>query len=237
MIEAMYDVERCHLRSVRFRRSSFITSAWFIALCWIHVSLAFREGEVIPTALRAKLDETETAWEDLLAKGCSRFKRDTRVYVPIPRPLHPRKSEELQEGILHKMLRGRKKEGGDGWDPVHRKGGRLRLAFAFQSGTVSTSWTSIIVPEQEASIVIRHKDGKLMGAEVKAVQASMLSGNRDHVMVHYQWIEEKELDDMRGMLWMTSVALVLSSLLLIRIVKVALAREELVGQSSTSKVE
>eukprot|EP00963_Diacronema_lutheri_P006354 scaffold544_cov320-Pavlova_lutheri.AAC.68 len=195
---------------------AFWRTALLLAIVWEGAG-AFREGDVVPTARRLRWKDKEAPWEDLLARHCARFKHNARVAVPLPKAEDLEKRQEEQIGAFQKLLRGRVDTEAAMDDKGDEDGGAWSVALAFESGSVATSWTRVNVERQEVLVKIQHRDGNLIGVEMRAVQASGGVHDRDHLLVRYHWIEEKGVDGTRGVLWMSASALLMVAAMLIHI--------------------
>ena len=198
---------------------------------------AFREGDVVPTARHVRWADLEAPWEDLLARHCARFKQDSRIAVPLPKTQEMQKRKEEHVGLTQKLLRGRMDAEAATADHGGAEKGAWRVAFAFESGGVATSWTLVDVEKQELSIKIQHRDGNLIGAEMRAVQAAEGVLDREYLLVRYQWIEEKGTDGTRGLLWMSASALFMITVMLVRLGRRAVLDEKPPRQRVSTKSE
>mmetsp|Transcript_2049 Transcript_2049/g.13279 ORF Transcript_2049/g.13279 Transcript_2049/m.13279 type:complete len:225 (+) Transcript_2049:53-727(+) len=198
---------------------------------------AFREGDVVPTARHVRWADLEAPWEDLLARHCARFKQDSRVAVPLPKTEELQKRKEENIGLSQKLLRGRMDAEAAAAEHGGGEKGAWRAAFAFESGGVATSWTLVDVEKQELLIKIQHRDGNLIGAEMRAVQAAEGVLDREYLLVQYQWIEEKGTDGTRGLLWMSASALLMITVMLVHLGRSALLEEKPPRQRVSTKSE
>eukprot|EP00878_Enallax_costatus_P028335 GHUV01030598.1.p1 GENE.GHUV01030598.1~~GHUV01030598.1.p1 ORF type:complete len:223 (+),score=25.62 GHUV01030598.1:877-1545(+) len=162
------------------------------ALLLVHlgyIDAVHHDGDFIHTSRRAQFLKKRTHWHDLIEHHCPRFARTRIVALPISKP--GSEGEEVND---------------------------YRIQLSFDGDRILTPWLTVIGKNVEGmpllEVQLRRAGDELTGVKARVVplpddmlirHATLYEDYKNtthwpkHVMVHYHWIDEGDIDFNKGL--------------------------------------